>query len=42
MDYNGLEYKRSKSFSDLAQRSLGLNRLMSETTCNRLVTLADN
>ena len=38
--FNDFEYKRSKSFSDLAQRSLGLNILMSET--NKLVKLADS
>ena len=33
------EYRRSRSFSDLAQKSLGFNVLKSET--NRLVTLTD-
>ena len=48
IDFNNSEFKRSRSFSDLAQRSLGLNVLksfLSET--NRLLTyyifkLADN
>ena len=47
-DFNGFDFKRSKSFSDLAQRLLWLDALkacLSET--NRLlalflVTLADN
>ena len=36
-DCNSFEFKRSMSFTDLAQRSLGLNILKSETT--RLVTI---
>ena len=37
MNFNSFEFKRSRSVSDLAQRSLGLNILKLET--NRLVTV---
>ena len=40
MDFNGFEFKQSRSFSDPAQRSLGLNVLKSFLTeTDRLMTI---
>ena len=40
VDFNGFEYNSSRPFKDLAQRSLRLNNLLSET--HSVVTIAGN